>query len=150
MRRVSLQTVVSRRWGDVLWSLRQDPGGLVRAATRSSTGRLYMQVIGFEVSRALRVELGSLRIREGEARTPVYWEAETQPRLFPTMRGELLSLPAAGDKTQLMLTGEYRAPLGLLGRLLDYVIGFWIAQDTLRHFLADVARQLETEQLRSD
>jgi len=66
------------------------------------------------------------------------------------MRGELVAAPAARDKTQLTLTGEYRAPLGLLGRLLDHVIGFRIAQDTLRPFLEDVARQLETEELRSD
>jgi hypothetical protein len=150
MRRVSLQTVVSRRWGEVLWSLRQDPRALINTATRSPTGRLYLQVIGFEVSRALRIELSSMRISEGDARTPVHWEAETQPRFFPTLWGELVAAPAARDNTQLTLTGEYRPPLGLLGRLLDHVIGFRIAQDTLRHFLDDVARQLEAEQLRGD
>ncbi len=102
------------------------------------------------MSRALRVELGSTRIREGEARTPVYWEAEAQPRLFPTLRGELVTAPGARDNTKLTLTGEYRPPLGLVGRLLDRVIGFRIAQDTLRHFLDDVGRQLETGHLRGD
>jgi hypothetical protein len=85
--------MVRRRWGDVLWLLRQNPAGVMRSASRSPTGRLYLQVAGFDVSRALRQELGGVTISEQKAWMPVCWEAQARPNFFPTMRGELVAVP---------------------------------------------------------
>jgi hypothetical protein len=147
---LSLNTIVRRRWGDVLWSLRQDPAGVIRSASRSPTGRLYLRVARFDVSRSLRLELGVLTLKQREARMPVYWEAETRPNFFPTMRGELMAVPVGEEETRLSLSGAYRPPLGIFGRVLDRLVGFRVAQLTMRWFLEDLARYLEAERLSGD
>jgi hypothetical protein len=81
---------------------------------------------------------------------PVDWEAQSRPNFFPTMRGQLVAVPVGLRETRIGLSGEYRPPLGLVGRLLNSVVGFQIAQTALHGFLADVARHLEMEQLRGD
>jgi hypothetical protein len=81
---------------------------------------------------------------------PVYWEAAERPKLFPTMRGELVAAPLGMHETRLDLSGEYRPPLGLLGRLLDRVVGFRVARATMRSFLDDLAGHLETERPTAD
>jgi hypothetical protein len=147
---VALHTIVRRRWGDVLWSLRQDAAGIIKSANRSPTGRLYLQVAGFEVSRPLRLELGAVTVRSEEARMRVRWEAEAQPNLFPTMRGELVAVPAGGEETRLYLSGAYRPPWGVFGHLIDRLVGFRIARATMSYFLDDLARQLEAGGLSGD
>jgi hypothetical protein len=147
---ISLERTIHRRWGDVIWSLRQDPGGLVNAATRSPTGRMYIKVAGFEVSRALRLRVGPVTIKEQEARLRVDWEAQSRPGLFPIMRGQLVAVPSGRHETWIGLSGQYQPPLGPVGRLLNRVVGFHVAHAAMDGFLGDVARHLETDHLRGD
>jgi hypothetical protein len=102
------------------------------------------------VSRSLRLELGVLTLKQQEARMPVYWEAETRPKFFPTMRGELMAVPVGEEETGLSLSRAYRPPLGIFGRVLDRLVGFRVAQLTMRWFLEDLARYLEAERLSGD
>jgi hypothetical protein len=43
------------------------------------------------------------------------------------MRGQLVAVPAGRHETWIGLSGEYQPPLGLLGRLLNRVVGFHVA-----------------------
>jgi hypothetical protein len=74
----------------------------------------------------------------------VSWTAGTH--FFPDFRGTLRLRIASVDETLLTLDGEYRPPLGALGRVFDALIGRRIARATMRDLLDRLAVAMETRQ----
>ena len=70
------------------------------------------------------------------------WEAARIPRLFPLMKAELLVYPLTSTETQLQLEGYYEPPLGALGSAMDDIAGHRIAEESVQHFITDVAMYL--------
>ncbi|CAN5917222.1 hypothetical protein BH11MYX2_BH11MYX2_40020 [soil metagenome] len=77
----------------------------------------------------------------------VGWEAEKSPALFPSMSAELTLSPLTAGETQLVLEGEYRAPLGVLGRAADAIVGHRLAEAAVHRLLHDIAEQLRRDLL---
>jgi copper chaperone CopZ len=87
----------------------------------------------------------------------VHCRAARHPGMFPLLeaRFELAPLPSGRRHlTQVGLVGRYQPPLGVLGDLADRLGGSGIAVESVRRFVEDVARRLETvftrERPRSD
>jgi len=70
------------------------------------------------------------------------WEAASMPALFPFMKAELSIYPLTGTETQLDFLGHYEPPFGVLGKAMNAVVGYRIAELSIHRFLADVAEYL--------
>jgi hypothetical protein len=63
---------------------------------------------------------------------------------FPTFAGSLKMHPLGLD-TELVLSGEYQPPLGLVGEAFDAVIGKRIAEATAQMLLETIKQNLEAD-----
>jgi hypothetical protein len=70
------------------------------------------------------------------------WEAATMPGLFPLMKAELAIYPLTATETQLDFSGFYEPPLGALGKAVDAIAGYRIAEVSVHRFVSDVAEYL--------
>lgn len=71
------------------------------------------------------------------------WIAIRMSHLFPIMDADLSVHPEGSDECKLVLEGRYRPPFGLLGLILDRLVGRWIASTTARSFLDRLGDCLE-------
>ena len=71
------------------------------------------------------------------------WEATGPSGLFPRFEGELRLSPLDAERSELVLTGRYRPPLGAAGQALDEAVLTRVARATVRSLLRRVARALE-------
>lgn len=120
-------------------------GGLLRdpLAAIGTPATLTSDVgTGPTVHRDVMLTLGPAT-RSGDAVTvPVGWRAAAHETLFPAFEGELTA-ERSGAGTRLRLTGIYTVPLGALGRFGDGVLGRRVAHESVRNWLAGVARRLD-------
>jgi hypothetical protein len=92
------------------------------------------------VSKLVRVSLLEPVPRPDEVVLPLRWEATgVAGRLFPVLDANLLLCRREGERSQLVLTGAYRPPLGSLGASLDRVLLHRAATATVRSLLNRVA-----------
>jgi|SRR5579884_620983 len=73
----------------------------------------------------------------------IAWQPRTAG-MFPEFHGVLTVRPK-GRGVSLHLNGEYEPPYGTAGKVFDFLAGRTIAQSTMRHFLDDLARDIELE-----
>jgi hypothetical protein len=133
--------------------LRADALEVFQAATRAAYSRAE------SLSSELRLEVGSIGIATdilidvepavesvGQAgpttRIGLNWQAKQRPHLFPLMDAVLAVYPLTGTETQLEFDGRYEPPLGILGSVIDAVVGKRIAEACVQRFVVDVARHL--------
>jgi hypothetical protein len=119
--------------------------GLVDGA-RDQARRLLAEVGvsagGHRVKRQVEVQLGQpLRVTAGLA-LPLRWHATHAPALFPEMDAELVVAPSGPDRTRITLSGQYAPPLGPLGRTVDRLVLYRVAQATASDFVERVAARL--------
>lgn len=80
----------------------------------------------------------------GDALTiPLAWEATGPSGLFPRFEGELQLSALDPERSELVLSGRYRPPLGAAGQVLDEALLTRVARATMRSLLRRVARALE-------
>ena len=72
----------------------------------------------------------------------IEWEAARMPRLFPMIKAQLLVYPLTSTETQLQLEGYFEPPFGLLGNAVHDIAGHRIAEESVQHFITDVATYL--------
>jgi hypothetical protein len=77
-------------------------------------------------------------------RIPLRWRAKRTPIAFPVMQAELAVYPLTPSETQLELAGSYEPPLGFVGRVIDGVVLHRIAEASVRQFIEDLRRHLDT------
>ncbi len=70
------------------------------------------------------------------------WEAATMPRLFPLMKAELSIYPLTSTETQLDFSGVYEPPFGAVGKTMNAIVGYRIAEVSVHRFVSDVAAYL--------
>ena len=99
---------------------------------------------GASVHQVVELELGVSRVVDDKLVLPMEWRASGHERLLPTFKGAL-EASEAGGATCLHLTGDYRVPLGVLGRFGDGVLGRRLARQSLERLLEQVAARLEGE-----
>lgn len=142
-RALRFQTVVRRQWADVADRLGFEPWRLIQSATGSRTGQLAVEAAGFSVGRSLRIVLDTPRPEPGQLRLHMEWEARSHAWLFPKMRAELLAASAGASSTRLELRGRYHPPAGILGLLVDRLVGHRVARAAVRGLLERLVRELE-------
>jgi hypothetical protein len=73
----------------------------------------------------------------------IRWTATRMTHLFPVMEADLSIHPNGSEECKLILDGQYRPPLGLLGLILDRLVGRWVASTTARSFLDRLGNCIE-------
>ena len=128
--------------------LRLDFDTVVREPLEELRVQLGASSIGRRVEAQVGPPCSSPRTRGIPPRTtviPLAWHAAEHPALFPTMKGELRISDAGPGTIELLLTGEYRTPLGAIGALGDRLARHQAATSALYGYLRDVSHRLETK-----
>ena len=119
---------------------------------REPLDELRVQVGRSSVGRRVEARVGPPRssprtrgVPPGTITIPVSWRAAEHPALFPTMKGELRIAEAGADTIELLLTGEYRTPLGAIGALGERLAGHQAATSALYGYLREVAHRLDAK-----
>ncbi len=118
---------------------------------RSVASELHVNFAGIEVGTDISIAVKSVEEEpKGISSPPVTriqleWEAANLPRLFPFMKAELSVYPLTSTETQLDLSGNYEPPFGVLGSVIDSVVGHRIAEAAVHQFIKDVAVYLRAE-----
>ena len=134
--------------------LSQDALSVFQAATKSAISRAH------SVATELHVDLGGLGIKADvkvcirnieetmdaipspTTRLLLEWEAATMPALFPFMKAELSIYPLTATETQLDFFGHYEPPFGVVGKAMNAIAGYRIAEVSVHRFLREVAEYL--------
>jgi hypothetical protein len=121
------------------------------ARARSVAAELHVNFGGIEVGTDIAISIQSIEEQPKQAmsgpvtRIQLEWEAAKMPRLFPFMKAELSVYPLTSTETQLSLSGNYDPPLGILGSVIDTVVGHRVAEASVHRFITDVAVYLRNE-----
>lgn len=113
------------------------------AASLSRT--LRVNVGGFEVSKNVEVEVGEFQPTQITGSVvPLRWRAESGRLLFPTLVAELHVRAVSFDPpvTQVLVTGSYDPPMGVVGAGADWLLLHRLAEATIHRFTSEVASQL--------
>jgi hypothetical protein len=98
---------------------------------------------GLALSEAVAVELGPVG--------PDAWTVTFSPvghgRLLPEFTARLALVDVGGGGVQLVLSGSYTPPFGMLGVIVDYVWARRLVQRSISRFLHEAATALEREAL---
>jgi hypothetical protein len=153
-REIRCYDYVNRPYEHVRDALSRDAPAIFRSATKAAASRAH------SVASELRVDLGAIgleadilisvkKVEEKTAavadpvtRLQLEWQAARMPGLFPFMQAELSIYPLTSAETQLDFSGVYEPPLGAVGKALDAVAGYRIAESSVHRFVADVAEYL--------
>ena len=146
---------VNRPYERVRDALRQNALTVFRSATKAAASRAQ------SVASELHVDFGgiglktdiNISVKNVDEKVPhatstprtrllLEWEAATMPRLFPLMKGELSVYPLTSTETQLDFCGVYEPPFGAVGRTMNAIVGYRLAEVSVHRFVSDVAGYL--------
>jgi hypothetical protein len=146
---------VNRPYERVRDALRQNALTVFRSATKAAASRAQ------SVASELHVDFGgiglktdiNISVKNVDEKVPhatstprtrllLEWEAATMPRLFPLMKGELSVYPLTSTETQLDFCGVYEPPFGAVGKTMNAIVGYRLAEVSVHRFVSDVAGYL--------
>jgi len=146
---------VNRPYERVRDALRQNPLPVFQSATKAATSRaqsvaaeLHVDFGGIGVKTDINISVKNIEEKTVDAtstpstRLLLEWEAATMPRLFPLMKGELSVYPLTSTETQLDFSGVYEPPFGAVGKTMNAIVGYRIAEVSVHRFVSDVAGYL--------
>lgn len=103
---------------------------------------LPAQVLGAEVTKAVRVTTG-VAVSDGpRLRVPIAWQADPARRAFPTFEGTIELEPLDPSRAQLAVVGAYTVPAGVAGLLADVTLLRGVAESTAARILDGLAAAL--------
>ncbi|HTC36069.1 MAG TPA: hypothetical protein VK724_22005 [Bryobacteraceae bacterium] len=153
-REVRCYDYVNHPYAQVRDVLGKDAPAIFQAATKSANSRAQ------SIISELRVDVGGIALEADivitvkkweeqtaemsgpSTRLQLEWQAAKMPGLFPLMKAELVIYPLTASETQLDFAGLYEPPLGVVGKALDAVVGYRIAEVSVHRFVNDVAGYL--------
>ncbi len=97
------------------------------------------------LSKTVALRLGEAVAHDGALVIPLTWEATGPSGLFPRLQGTVRLVELDPDRTEVLLAGRYRPPLGRAGAVLDDALLARVARATIRSLLRRLARALEEE-----
>jgi len=134
--------------------LSRDAPSVFQSATKAASSRaqsiaseLRVDISGIAVEADIIVSVKKVEERTPEMANPVTrlqleWQAAKRPGLFPLMKADLSIYPLTAGETQLEFCGNYEPPFGALGKAVDAVVGYRIAEASVHRFVTDVAAYL--------
>ncbi len=120
-------------------------GDATDATVHGAVTRLHTTVAGLDVGRDVTVRLGPIRdLGMHTVSMALTWDAVDGHGIFPRMLGsiELTAMSDHPARTQLTFLGTYTPPLGVVGTIVDAAAGHKVADDTIDHFIDEVATRL--------
>jgi hypothetical protein len=148
---------VNRPYERVSSVLRLDAIGVFQRATASATARARALVstmratvgpveLGADVVvRVTSVEEAPDAPRGPRTRLRLAWKASQHPELFPTMEATLDVYALGPSETQLDFHGEYHPPFGVVGAVIDAIIGHRVAEAAVHRFVEEIAERLSVD-----
>lgn len=118
---------------------------------KSVASELHVNFAGIEVGTDISISVKAVEDQPKSVSSPAMtkiqleWESANLPRLFPFMRAELSVYPLTATETQLDLSGHYEPPFGVVGNVIDSVLGHRIAEASVHQFIRDIAVYLRAE-----
>jgi hypothetical protein len=136
-------------------ALRQDALTVFQSATKAAASRaqsiaaeLHVDIGGIGIKTDIRISVKNVEekvldsVSTPATRLLLEWEAATMPRLFPLMKAELAIYPLTPTETQLDFSGFYEPPFGAVGKALNAIVGYRIAEVSVHRFINEVAGYL--------
>lgn len=146
---------VNHPYEQVRAALEKDAVAVFQSATSSAVSRargvvsqLRVDVGVVVIESDINVSIAAVEESSSDSRSPrvtrlqLEWRASSIPVLFPVMKAELAIYPLTATETQLDFSGVYEPPLGVVGKAVDAVIGYRIAQASVHRFINEVAAYL--------
>jgi hypothetical protein len=140
---------VNRPYERVRDALRQNALTVFQSATKAAASRAQsVDFGGIGVKTDINISVRNIEEKVVDTtstpttRLLLEWEAATMPRLFPLMKGELSVYPLTSTETQLDFSGVYEPPFGAVGRTMNAIVGYRIAEVSVHRFVSDVAGYL--------
>jgi hypothetical protein len=120
--------------------------GLAGKANRRGDDLLAEVGFGDRVRVTRRVSIAIGRPIQTGTKTvlPLTWVPEMGIGLFPSLDADLEIAPLGPDRTQLAMSARYSPPLKVVGRAIDRIVLFRVAEATLKDFLDGVASTLRS------
>jgi hypothetical protein len=154
-RQIHCYDYVNHPYEQVRGALSKDAQVVFQSATKAAASRaqsiaseLRIEIGGIGIEADIRVSVKNIEVNDRAAmskpatRLQLEWEAAKMPRLFPLMKAELSIYPLTATETQLDFKGVYEPPLGLLGKAVNAMVGYRIAEVSVHRFVSDVAEYL--------
>lgn len=148
---------VTVRYDRVREILGNDAAGVFQRATVAATRRveelvstLHVSVGPIDVATDVKIDVKRVEHNVtalGDRATVVElsWTAARATKLFPVMDAMLTVFPLSPTETQVDLVGHYHPPLGVVGSVIDAVVGHRLARASVLRFVQEVSRQIEAE-----
>lgn len=153
-REIRCYDYVNHRYEQVRDALRDNALTVFQSATKAAVSRvesvfaeLHVDAGGVGIKADIKVRIKSVEERKDTTPAPsthllLEWEAATMPGLFPIMDAELSVYPLTATETQLDFLGKYKPPLGSVGKALDAMVGYRIAEASVHRFVDDIGQYL--------
>lgn len=154
-REIRCYDYVNHPYEEVRDALSRDALSVFQSATKSAAHRaqsiaaeLHADIGGIGVQADIKISIKNLEEKAADAvsdratRLRLEWEAATMPRLFPLMKAELSIYPLTATETQLDFSGVYEPPFGAVGKAMNAIAGYRIAEVSVHRFVDDVAGYL--------
>jgi hypothetical protein len=148
---ITATLTVPEPYAEVEKTLRIGPDHLIAlaylAASTTEVGRFdaILTARGWRRWVRLPASIEFRRAREAHAVVHLTWRARWRPLLFPVMEADVGLRPVSEKSTELVFSGEYRPPGGLVGLVLDRLAGGRVALSTAEAFLEDLGAAIETD-----
>lgn len=154
-REVRFYDYVNQPYERVRDALGKNALSVFQAATKAAASRaqtvaaeLHVDVGGIGVKTDIKISIRNIEEKVKDAlpapstRLLLEWEAATLPGMFPLMKAELSIYPLTATETQLDFLGFYEPPFGAVGKAVNAIVGYRIAEASVHRFVNDVAGYL--------
>jgi len=133
---------------EVEQALMHDPHDWIPGLARKANfhGDTLLAEVGFgddvRIERKVEIALGEPVKVAGKTVITLRWVAADGAGLFPSLESDLEVAPLSPGRTQLAMSARYVPPLGAVGRAIDRVVMFRVAEATIKDFLDHVGASL--------
>ena len=113
-------------------------------------GDTLLAEVGFgedvRIERKVEIALGEPVRVAGKTVITMRWVAAGEAGLFPSLESDLEVASLSWGRTQVAMSARYEPPLGVVGRAIDRVVMFRVAEATIKDFLDRVGEALMSSQ----
>jgi hypothetical protein len=139
--KISRETTIGVSFDSAVRVLADRPAEVLGGADARFTSEMF----GLELGHTVRILPGELTTVDGPLQVavlPFRVEADPDPDRFPVLVGEIELISTAECKVNVALEGEYHAPGGVVGSVIDRVGLHRIAEEAIDHFFSSVVDRL--------